>query len=475
MKKYLLLSLFSFVLLSCQDDDSDTSSPTITIVNGLNDGDEIWGTILIEFDVEENLLNDRIEISLDDQLIATLNADQTTFEFVSTDYEDGTYSLNIVAFDAAGNMSNELKVDFSIKNILTVISIGENYLNPDYTNIFFITDSQNNLLGSTLVENGEQYVFKRPDSFNELTFNYHFLEGVNENTIALISTVAVEIADFVFEKSETSSNDRGESLGQANLSIVNVPDHDYFNFFPGDYILAGELLRDNPIDVEIFENRDDYYVYFKNGDNGYYKEGQLKQGTEVLDFFDFSDAMERFEVSVDGNIGTMTIAAEDMRAGGRVKPLYLNFFGSRSGKLVWHLPSEREHFGNYFSTFSYSRNSLNYQSVARNSTEFQIPEHIDASLSVQSIQVNNMEIDTEGKFDELSVVLIANDSPQFFVWRISTKDTNSPFDTFPTLPEEVVSRFQEFTVSAFDNITSSSVKLTEIYNDGDERSVSFRE
>ena len=112
MKNHIFLAIFSFFLLSCEDEKSnDTSQPTVSIIKPQS-GDIIKGDYDIEVKAEDDNSVDTVFVLLNNDVIQSLTVQPYKFTWKSSTVSDGEHTLLAKAVDGSGNegVSSEAKI-----------------------------------------------------------------------------------------------------------------------------------------------------------------------------------------------------------------------------------------------------------------------------------------------------------------------------------------------------------------------------
>ena len=97
MKNHICLAIFSFFLLSCEDEKSnDTSQPTVSIIKPL-DGDVLKGDYDIEVTAEDESSVDTVFVFLNSDVVQSLTVKPYKFTWKSSTVSDGEYTLSAKA------------------------------------------------------------------------------------------------------------------------------------------------------------------------------------------------------------------------------------------------------------------------------------------------------------------------------------------------------------------------------------------
>jgi hypothetical protein len=191
MKKLFTLFTLTFAVLylfsSCEqmNKDIDEENPSV-LLKGLTKSAKIWNTVNFTVEAADNKGIERVALFLDGDSITQVTETPYEFSFNSRNYEDGLYTLRVVAYDMAGNAQSE-ELEIEIFNTLVEVKVAEDYYGDINKGYLFISDKEGNTL-SEVVEllNGETVRIPRPEDFNDTTFTlnqvfgYVYEKGVDE-------------------------------------------------------------------------------------------------------------------------------------------------------------------------------------------------------------------------------------------------------------------------------------------------------
>jgi hypothetical protein len=468
MRKYFWTPVFFVLLFACSGDDSDqldTINPNISILSGLAPGEELKGTTLVEFSASDEGGIGSVIIDLDGTETFTLES-PFSWTFETTDYADGSHSISAIAVDLAGNESEPLNVEFTIENTFLILTVGDNYLSGSM-NYFFVTNEMNAVVVVSQIENGQQYEFQRPPGFNADTYNYHLVSTSQDELFGLVSVVNENRNMIMLERAASSSFDNGAELGQANINLINIPRHDYYAFYPALALNQDFDLNGRDFNTTLFENTKSYYLYLIDGNTGLFMEGELQVGQNTLDLSNLSSEMDPFTFRVGHGIAQFTVTARDTRNMNQYKPFLLAFHGpiwtGSDSELVFHLPSERSHFHDYYITSSFfdPNNELDFTSTAFSENSLLLPTAINATINDASFQIDDIDVDVSGTFDNLTVLSNSMVNGDSFFWRVQMKNGGEDIDVFPEIPSMIRTNHPAFVKSAFENIERFTITLSE--------------
>ncbi len=85
---------------------TDTIAPVVAITNPIN-GDTVFGVVEINVNANDDMAIEKVEIYIDNSLLSTDNVSPYKANWDTTSLTGGVYSIKAIAYDAAGNYSEQ--------------------------------------------------------------------------------------------------------------------------------------------------------------------------------------------------------------------------------------------------------------------------------------------------------------------------------------------------------------------------------
>lgn len=118
-----------FVLFSSADfgaGSSDTTPPTCSITSP-NNNDTVSGTITVNAFADDNVGVDRVEFYVDGNMVGNDTTSPYSINWDTTSVNNGAYTLQAKAFDAAGNVGNSEIINVTVDNNGSVVYVTNTY------------------------------------------------------------------------------------------------------------------------------------------------------------------------------------------------------------------------------------------------------------------------------------------------------------------------------------------------------------
>lgn len=116
------LSIVVLTMQACDDPEPpDVQAPSVYIT-GVKNMQEVWNMTEIKAEATDDRVISKVELSVDDSLVSTLQEAPFTFNWDSNTVPDGGHTLKVVAYDAGGNTAEDA-VPVIVKNILVRIPV----------------------------------------------------------------------------------------------------------------------------------------------------------------------------------------------------------------------------------------------------------------------------------------------------------------------------------------------------------------
>ncbi|MEM0373966.1 MAG: Ig-like domain-containing protein, partial [Sulfolobales archaeon] len=115
---------YDLVIVTVVNLEEDTP-PAIVALKGLEN--KVSGVVKISVEVEDDVGIDKVDLYLGDKLLVSLTQSPYEFNFDSTKYDNGLYTIVVVVYDTSGQTSQE-SYSFEISNVFTTAQIKLNYV-----------------------------------------------------------------------------------------------------------------------------------------------------------------------------------------------------------------------------------------------------------------------------------------------------------------------------------------------------------
>lgn len=232
----LLVCALSFT--SCNKEDEKPALPEVSFQN-IQEDMKVRGSINLDLSASDVSRISKVEIYINNILVATLTEAPFTINWMTKDYPDGKYAIKAIAYDKDGNFKENIINVNVLNRLLKVIVPAETlYSNSEYMTVkgwIFLSDGNGKTLGIKKYINGEIFEFPTPDDYTEDNVIVNFVNVyVNEfpgfNSITgIIQTREINVAEEV-TLHPTSTKFSTNVVGNAKATLYNIPDYDYYNY-----------------------------------------------------------------------------------------------------------------------------------------------------------------------------------------------------------------------------------------------------
>ncbi|MCK4749103.1 MAG: hypothetical protein KAT15_18750, partial [Bacteroidales bacterium] len=134
MKRIPALPVIAALLAITMACERDTENPHISIASH-SALDKVWNTATIQLSVEDNVGVVRVEFFVDGEFVSTINSSPWEVPWNTRNYQDGTVTISVKAYDEVGNASHEASMSLVIQNVLFSMTIEEGALWEDEDHI----------------------------------------------------------------------------------------------------------------------------------------------------------------------------------------------------------------------------------------------------------------------------------------------------------------------------------------------------
>ncbi|MFW5725537.1 MAG: Ig-like domain-containing protein [Bacteroidota bacterium] len=443
----LLMVLFS----SCSKDEDpvvepENQAPVLTL-DISNEAGTVWNTVDVTVNASDGDGGiETVELWIDNEKIGETTQSEYTFQWNTRDFDDGTVTVKAIATDDKGLQSAQ-EQEIEILNTLMNISIPEGYLIEtfDMKYYVYITNQLRQVIYfSQIEEEPFQAIVERPESFDDATFDLHFLAAKPDKG-EMISYTGITPGDF----NPGAPTGNGEFLRFANVSFWDVPEHDFFQF---NHHAGFILEEDHNYSIPVFDQLDFAYLYLRNGENGIYTfvENITAHDPEVsLQTTPFM--MDRKEFSV-GTPSTLLLFEARAHTGNSFYSPSVELFTAYSGQPTdeysdfYHVPSNEPVFMNYSSKLTVLEDNTYYINEHFKSLGTSL-QKLNANFMLDGTQLNNINLSISGEDYDHVVAFYEVDAAQvYFEWECHGKGEDLEF---PPIPVEVTQAFGNLSSSAF--------------------------
>ena len=279
MKRIPALPVIAALLAITMACERDTENPHISIASH-SELDKVWNTATIQLSVEDNVGVVRVEFFVDGEFVSTINSSPWEVPWNTRNYQDGTVTISVKAYDEVGNASHEASMSLVIQNVLFSMTIEEGALWEDEDHIeilkcpVYLTGADGTLLDWALMGNGDTKVFMRPAGFDEELYDlsrgyfYHRTDDPQYFDGTLYTYMDMKPGELIIEEDDDGVG-VGDYLGSSYFTSGNLyPDGLALLTYRG-YNSSGNILTDTA-QVSIYENYRKAYFYLRQDGFGYY-------------------------------------------------------------------------------------------------------------------------------------------------------------------------------------------------------------
>ncbi|WP_187696321.1 Ig-like domain-containing protein, partial [Xanthovirga aplysinae] len=477
----------------CKKDDPvdpiDTELPSIEF-KGIEENQKIWGEYTISFDVMDNLGLDRLELKIEGKEVATIKESPYEFTWNTTEYTDGIYSLEVIAYDQADN-SNKSSLKVEVQNTLLKFNVPSNF-NDDWTpslQVAFLTDQQGNLISEAQkFIAGGQVEFSRQEGFTDDSFSLNLglffeMDGLYLTTINDVSPgeyIQEEIADEYWSSSDL----------EAQLTLSNVPEEalnnsDRFRYF-GSFGKWGQLEEVDD-ESQAIKTRIPYDSQVESHALVTYQEPGVSRkflffedinGDEEYNY-DFTDLVEGSTHSIDFPFeGNYYISVSGYFDDSRYR-VFLDYLEEDEilGNPTFEYPKDIfENFVTYSEVFN-EKEEIIHGNVSYGALPASLSP-LESEITLKNGEPNSIEIEFTGDFDFYIASYSIDNGSLGIGWSVvgQGKEVNG---VFPQLPEVLSSAMPDLSRSSteysdydlydiyvydYENITSYNEVISNSFN-----------
>lgn len=357
--------------------------------------------------------------------------------------------FSIISCNKNDNNSSPYLIEYSVED--NYISEGENvYL--------WVTDVNDEIIHFEKLEKNKSSNIPKPNDYNDQRISLHLLK-VKPTYIYLYSYSDIKPGRINFKYEDFFY--AGNKIGTAKMSFNSLPFYNEYTFSSSYGLFSiGTILQSK--EVNIHDNSNDAYIYFKNGETGYYKYLQnLKAGDDLyISGSDFGFDMTKHYLNLKAGEKIDRIYLYQYKNKydytGRNIGLYDNYYSPDKGfsSFVFHTP-ELNNWSDSYRTY------ISFKDInGRNNyyTKFgEIPdkvEYIDADFESNDFSYNNLYMGTSGKFDCMRFYFYRNINSKYYYWYHYSE--NGENIRFPKIPTQISEMIPELTSSNL--LTNSSSK-----------------
>ncbi|UII24702.1 Ig-like domain-containing protein [Fulvivirga maritima] len=453
----LLFAFFGFT--SCSDDDN--SEDIIDVEHEINftspqSEETVWNEATVTFEVTANQDPDKIEVFLNEELLATLTSEPYEFTFNSQEYEDGDYTLKAVTFDQSGQEITSENLDVKINNTLLDFSIADiEYHENQY---IILTSDDGELLTYIKTNNsGESIKLKRPSDFNEALFAMHNITIQHYNNPergdAVILKSIYKLSPGEFQLGRDTEIDYFSNYIDINFS--DIPEHSGGTLSTLDYFTNITELKESYVQIpQNPEERSTYLMLNTVDGPAYQLIKNMGNATYEVSLSQMNYNMDELTISMDNpNYHIASHSVRSIEHGKQAKVLVSNY--EMTDNYVFYFPNDHP-FNRYQSLIEVKEtngnHSYSYTKTGDVSTNF---EFLNAQLDIQETGENEVSVDISGDYDFLSLNWTSfsnlSNSPNSdrYYWHTESKTYDEVH--FPELPTEILELYPRIRKEQFIN------------------------
>lgn len=473
--KAVIFSGLIFMLVSCGDDESpeitDDEKPLVSITN-LSDGEIVIGKVTLDINASDNESLDRVDVYIDDQVLAERLPHPYIFEWDTKNIEDGQYNIKVVATDKVGNQSIYTK-RVVVRNILLTIEVPSNFVHGSEQRFIFVSDEVGKNLGYAKLENGASIEIGNT-SFKGASFSLtevYFYEN-NDKEINLRTYGDIKPGSWIIEERQED----GEFLpGDAIIKSKNADTDNYFYKFISNsgwtslYTYNSEVPI-STVNVELKNSPSHLLVAQHNLASGFPEKYKLYENISIgeNDLLDLNELDEPYlskEIQLPGYIPNVTSVRlfgilekdygyEKYRIGdlyvdhGQYKIFYPNNVFSQYLTSVWH----------------YEEDKLMIEGLLHGIKDVAIPSH-DVSAILDN---NTLKYSAEGDFTFCYAAILPNKATfdGYGAWSFILPEGEDKSLALPELPDELKVLFgEEVEFNAYGSYGLYKIGTYEAYED----------
>ncbi|MEO0506924.1 MAG: Ig-like domain-containing protein [Bacteroidota bacterium] len=458
LKNIFFTAFISLTILSCSSDDNggttstpepENQNPTVSFVSPANapmGGPSVWNTVVVELTANDSDGEvAKVEFFVDGAKQGEATTAPYNFDWDTKTVEDGSVELKVTVTDDEGAIVTEA-INVNVYNVLLDYDTYEGYFSDDAStlNYTYITSPapEKEILFITQVT-GAAFKEKvpRPDDFDGETFDVHFLQYVKGDMNIGEITTYHSVTPGIFNPKPSQGIDFGNELGDAAVTLSNVPEHDYAMIFSGG--------NTNPIDegiersFTVYENFDIGYVYLQSNGEGSYLASPFSVDNHDLLLDQMNTSMQGYTFIDDDLNSTASFLVQGHTSSGRFSPSTTVYrqnivLNGAPFEANFHVPNEADNvFDHYYTNARLQANNKTYVHEAYNAVLTSMTK-MDVTLMATNKTMSQLDITaTSGDdFDFLSMTSQIAASDDFnFVWKSYSADDKV---SFPPIPTEVV-------------------------------------
>jgi hypothetical protein len=420
---FLLVTVLTFFSCSKRQDAMVAPIGTISIT-GIHEADSLKGTISAQIAIAGSTQANKIEVYLNDSLIATGNKAPYNLQWNTLGVTNGNYKLKAIAYDNTGKQT-QIALDVIVKNILITLEIDPK-VNGLYSNVMYIvSDSAGNILNSIKYNGTDKYIALAA-AHAYLKDKFSIFEVKTDLTSQTFITSYLNIPRRSVWDLRGITINTNPSFAATNLSFTNIPAFSRITISTDEF----GLTFTTPSSISTVTNYGlsptgkQLVQYVDNNNNGHFGFFSIDT-TKTSTIMNLADSV--FNTSVKKTITISGATNVNFSIYGRSDKNYDSYYTldnayTQGTNLNYFYPD-----GNYLTDFKsniyYNQNGWTYTNVY-NSLIPQTITPFGTTASVNNKTLSGFNFTSQGSFDYYSVNF-ADASARIFIRVFSTSAYHS--------------------------------------------------
>jgi hypothetical protein len=266
---FLLVTVLTFFSCSKKQDAVVVPIGTISIT-GIHEADTLKGTISAQIAIAGSTQANKIEVYLNDSLIATGNKAPYNLQWNTLGVTNGNYKLKAIAYDNTGKQT-QVALDVIVKNILITLEIDPK-INGMYSNVMYIVSDSDGTVLNSIKYNGSDKFIQIGGTHPSLKSRCAVFEVRTDKNLSTYVTGYMSIPKGSIWDLRFPLNNTNPSNVSANLTFSNFPAFKRLTLSSDVYGLTYTSPQNiYPSTGYGFTPTGKLFVqYIDNTDNGYY-------------------------------------------------------------------------------------------------------------------------------------------------------------------------------------------------------------
>jgi len=409
---YTILVLTILFFSSCKKESVDApekkldpidSMASSIIINGFENHDTLRNEVNASVKAKPNLGVEKVEIILNNSVIATSTTENLTLKWSSLTIPDGTYTLKAVAY-TKDSKTFETSKEVVIDNALIKLDF-QGYISIGLTDII-VTDTKGKILSN----------IKFPYFGQQNLYSTSYCNEKKINVINVFKSGNIQIikCDLNIAKGTTwqvkDTPPTGESLYPIKIKLNNIPAFNNINFSTGEMV-GGSLssLADTALAYEY-----NYYygaskkllVQLEHHDKAHYEFFDIANGSTSInaDISNLKNESAYKNTMVNGESGRLWISAKlNKDLSGYTRISEKTFY---TKNINYFYPDVT--VADYTSYIQFINNGWAYNYLYKSLLQKNI-EPMDVNASMPSTAINSINCNVNGKFDYFTMTYLSED------------------------------------------------------------------